>query len=155
MDTLRPIHFYHGEGRYFAVRLDGQGLLFADSPELEGKNLLDLHNDRNPYIIRDMIKICRQSGEGFYEYKWTKPGKEGKKRTRKQQAEQSVPFKNQQKTPQRQQPGFLTPKLSRNKTTSFNNRKTVATCVTAGENWMAGNPPPKFPSAKGSPNGSG
>ena len=77
MDALRPIRFEKGSGYYFATRLDGVNMLFADKPEKEGLNLLDVQDTRDQYVIKDMIKVVRQSGEGFYEYHWTKPDSPG------------------------------------------------------------------------------
>lgn len=78
MDTLRAVRFYGGQGYYFATRLDGEELLFADRPELEGKNLVDMQSPDGRYVIRDMIALARNSEEGFYEYLWTKPDAEGR-----------------------------------------------------------------------------
>jgi len=77
MDTLRQIRFNKGRGYYFATRLDGTELLFADRPELEGVNLLDMQAPDGTFVIRDMIALVRREGEGFYEYDWTKPGVDG------------------------------------------------------------------------------
>lgn len=77
LDTLRPIRFEQGIGYYFATRMDGVEMLFADRPEMEGLNLLDLQDTRGQYVIKDMIKIARQSNESFYEYHWTKPDAKG------------------------------------------------------------------------------
>ena len=77
LDALRPIRFEHGSGYYFATRLDGVELLFADKPEMEGLNLLDVQDTRGRYVIKDTIEIAKQSGEGFYEYHWTKPQSAG------------------------------------------------------------------------------
>lgn len=43
-DALRPIRFSEGKGYYFATRMDGVEILFADRPEMEGKNLLDMRD---------------------------------------------------------------------------------------------------------------
>ncbi|MEW6671595.1 MAG: cache domain-containing protein, partial [Thermodesulfobacteriota bacterium] len=77
LDALRPVRFENGSGYYFATRLDGVEILFADKPEMEGLNLLHMQDTRGQYVIKDMIKITQQSGEGFYEYQWTKPGSAG------------------------------------------------------------------------------
>ena len=77
IDALRPIRFEYGSGYYFATRLDGVEVLFADKPEMEGLNLLDVQDTRGQYVIKDMIEIADQSGEGFYEYYWTKPDTAG------------------------------------------------------------------------------
>ncbi len=72
-EALRPIRFNHGRGYYFATNLTGIEELFADRPNLEGKNLLAMQDTHGQYVIRDMIDIVRQNGEGFYQYTWTKP----------------------------------------------------------------------------------
>jgi len=73
-DALHPIRFENEKGYYFMTMLDGTGLLFTDKPELEGKNLLALQDTHDKFVIKDMIEITRQSGEGFYHYHWSKPG---------------------------------------------------------------------------------
>ncbi len=77
LTALRPIRFENGIGYYFATRFNGIEVLFADKPEMEGLNLLNVQDVRGKYIIKDMIKIVKQDGEGFYEYHWTKPKVEG------------------------------------------------------------------------------
>ena len=74
LDALRPIRFENGKGYYFATRLDGVEILFADRPQMEGLNLLDMQDTRGQYVIKDMLEIIKQSGEGMYEYHWTQPG---------------------------------------------------------------------------------
>ena len=76
-EALRPIRYDNGRGYFFATGLDGTEHLFADHPELEGKNLLDMADTAGKPVIRDMIRIAREQGEGYYEYHWTKPGAVG------------------------------------------------------------------------------
>ena len=76
-DALRPIRFLGESGYYFATRLDGVELLFADRPEMEGENMLDARDTRGKYVIRDMIALAKEEGEGFYEYHWSKPDAPG------------------------------------------------------------------------------
>ncbi len=77
LDALRPVRFEDGSGYYFATRLDGIEILFADKPQMKGLNVLAMQNTRGQYVIKDMIEIINQSGEGFYEYYWTKPDTKG------------------------------------------------------------------------------
>ena len=77
LDALRPIRFENGNGYYFATRLDGGKVLFTDKPQMEGLNLLNMQDTLGQYVIKDMIEIAKQYGEGFYEYHWTKPESEG------------------------------------------------------------------------------
>lgn len=76
-DALRPIRFNRGRGYYFATRMDGVEELFADRPEMEGVNMIESRDTQGRYVIRDMIKLAREEGEGFYSYTWTKPSSEG------------------------------------------------------------------------------
>ena len=75
--ALRPIRFADGKGYFFITRMDGVEILFADKPELEGKNLLKVQDNTGRYVVKEMIEIVSSLGEGFYEYEWTKPGTKG------------------------------------------------------------------------------
>jgi len=77
-DALRPIRYNKQRGYYFVTRLDGVEILFADRPELEGLNLNNMQDTEGRYVIRDMISVVKESGEGFYRYTWTKPNQAGK-----------------------------------------------------------------------------
>ena len=77
IDALRPIRFNNQRGYFFITRLDGVEMLFADKPELEGRNLIHIRDSHGRFVIRDMIALARNSGEGFYRYTWTKPNKPG------------------------------------------------------------------------------
>ncbi|MFP4054251.1 MAG: cache domain-containing protein [Phycisphaerae bacterium] len=77
-EALRAIRFNDGRGYYFATDLDGVEQLFADRPELEGQNLLDMTDTQGRPVIRDMIEIATTRGEGFYNYTWTRPESDGK-----------------------------------------------------------------------------
>jgi PAS domain S-box-containing protein len=78
IDALRPIRFEQESGYYFITSTDGVEILFANKPEMEGLNLLNFQDTLGQYVVKDMIEIVEQSGEGFYEYQWTKPDAEGK-----------------------------------------------------------------------------
>ena len=77
-DALRPIRYNNNRGYYFVTRLDGVEVLFADRPEMEGLNLINMQDSEGRYVIRDMISVVKESGEGFYRYAWTKPNQTGK-----------------------------------------------------------------------------
>lgn len=76
-EALRPIRFNNGRGYYFATRMNGIEELFADRPSLEGRSMLRVRGGKGEYVVRDMIALVRKSGEGFYEYYWTKPHEKG------------------------------------------------------------------------------
>lgn len=78
IEALRNVRYNGSRGYYFGFTMDGIEILFADRPELEGKNMLRMRDAHGRYVVKDMISIAEKSGEGFYEYHWTKPGLEGK-----------------------------------------------------------------------------
>jgi PAS domain S-box-containing protein len=77
-ESLRPIRYNGDRGYFFATSLDGVEQLFADRPEFEGVNLIDLRDTQGAYVIRDMIALAAKQGEGFYDYTWSKPDAAGK-----------------------------------------------------------------------------
>lgn len=76
-DALRPIRYNNNRGYYFATRLDGVEKLFADRPEMEEQDLIDMKDTQGKFVIKEMINIARQQGEGFIYYQWTKPNRQG------------------------------------------------------------------------------
>jgi PAS domain S-box-containing protein len=76
-ETLRPIRFLNGRGYFFMLDLTGKYILSAVHPEMEGKNMLEAADSRGGFVVRDILRIATEDGEGFYEYQWTKPGASG------------------------------------------------------------------------------
>ena len=72
-DTLRTIRYKNNIGYFFAFDLNGIEQVFADRPELEGKNLINIKDAKGNYVLKDMIKIIKEKGEGYYTYYWSKP----------------------------------------------------------------------------------
>lgn len=67
IETLRNVRFNQQRGYFFMTRLNGVELLFADRPELEGKNLLSMVSTDGKSVIRDMIALVQgPEKEGFY-----------------------------------------------------------------------------------------
>ncbi len=77
-DALRTIRFNNGQGYYFAFTMDGIEELFADRPEMEGKNMLKVQGAKGEFVVKDMIEILNKSKQGFYSYTWSKPNEEKK-----------------------------------------------------------------------------
>ena len=73
-DSLRNIRYNNGRGYFFAINVSGIEELFADKPHLEGKDLTGMQDSNGQYVVKDMLAIAAKSGEGFYQYTWTKPG---------------------------------------------------------------------------------
>lgn len=76
-ETLRAMRFHGGRGYYFATRLDGVEMLCTTCTSLEGKDLSGLRDLHGAWVIRDMIRLVREQGEGYYEYAWSKPQARG------------------------------------------------------------------------------
>jgi len=74
VESLRPLRYRNGRGYLFATRLDGTELLFADHPEYEGRNMIDMRDQDGVFYIREMIRLSRQQGEGFMSYRISQPG---------------------------------------------------------------------------------
>lgn len=73
IETLRSIRFENQNGYYFIFDLNGNEILFMDKHNLKGPNILEIQNEDNVYIVKEMIKLAQKSSEGFFSYKWTKP----------------------------------------------------------------------------------
>ena len=77
-EALRPVRFSFGRGYYFAFTMEGIEVLHADRPEMEGMDMLGVRGSNGEYVVRDMIDLVKVQGEGFYQYTWTKPKREGR-----------------------------------------------------------------------------
>ena len=51
--------------------------MFAVSPEMEGKNMLQVTGGENEFVVSDMLTIIKEKDEGFYRYTWPKPNHRG------------------------------------------------------------------------------
>ncbi|MCD4817659.1 MAG: cache domain-containing protein [Candidatus Cloacimonetes bacterium] len=72
-DALRNIRFDNGEGYYFITDLNGKEILFPTNTKMEGKNILQLQDEENNYLIKNEIALINQENEGFIQTHWTKP----------------------------------------------------------------------------------
>ncbi|MCK5529455.1 MAG: cache domain-containing protein, partial [Kiritimatiellae bacterium] len=59
---------------YFMVTLDGTELVPVYNPDVDGANVLEYQDVAGKYVIKDMISIVKESGDGFYESQGGKPG---------------------------------------------------------------------------------
>lgn len=78
VEALRAIRYENEMGYFFITNLNGVEILFADKPEMEGRNLINIKDLDGHFVIKDMIKIVKENNEGFYSYYWTKPNSIGK-----------------------------------------------------------------------------
>lgn len=71
--------------RIAAIRYDGENYLWINDlapkmvmhpikPELNGKDLSENKDPNGKVLFVEMVKVCKESGKGFVEYAWSKPG---------------------------------------------------------------------------------
>ena len=66
--------WYQGETYLFINDMKGVNLMHPASPELEGKDLIDLKDANGKAIVREFIETAKTKGQGWVEYLWPKPG---------------------------------------------------------------------------------
>lgn len=76
-DALRPIRFNKRRGYFFIRSLNGISQLNAETPEWEGKNLIEMTDAKARKVASDLIDLVKANQEGFYKYNWTKPQQKG------------------------------------------------------------------------------
>ncbi|WP_321418457.1 cache domain-containing protein [uncultured Desulfobacter sp.] len=74
-EALCALRYNNGRGYYFATSLTGTEELLTHRPQPENKAANKIQDIRGQYVIKEMIQIAKEKGEGFYEYFWTKPEK--------------------------------------------------------------------------------
>ncbi|MFH2122405.1 MAG: cache domain-containing protein [Pseudomonadota bacterium] len=73
-DALYSASWDGGRGYYFALDMQGVGIINRNRPDHEGQNLIDLKDDQGTLFMQDFIALAKsQAGEGFCSYNWSKP----------------------------------------------------------------------------------
>jgi signal transduction histidine kinase len=71
---VRKARFFPDKSGYFFIyRVGGIVFVHAAKPSLEGKNLIHLKDADGKFLIRELNRVS-QSGGGYVEYWWDKPG---------------------------------------------------------------------------------
>ena len=74
---LESLRYGEKDQGYFWVNdMNTVVVMHPIKPSLNGKNLKDLKDPDGKYIFREFVKVCRENGAGFVDYKWPKPGHE-------------------------------------------------------------------------------
>lgn len=72
-DRFSHMRFGDNEQQHvFIYSLDYANVLIPGKPELEGQILSGLKDSNGKYYIKEMIDICKEKGDGFAEYLWSK-----------------------------------------------------------------------------------
>jgi methyl-accepting chemotaxis protein len=74
VDTLRGLR-YEKEEYFFISDLNSRLILHPIKPELQGKDLSDTKDPDGKRIFYEFSRVGRETGSGFVDYKWPKPGK--------------------------------------------------------------------------------
>jgi signal transduction histidine kinase len=68
--------FVKGDIYVFLMDLSGVMLAHPMSPNLIGKNLLDLKDKEGKEFFKEFIALAKEKGSGWVDYMWPKPGEE-------------------------------------------------------------------------------
>lgn len=68
--------WYSGRTYVFVDDINGIVLVNPPSPEIEGKNLIDMKDAKGKTLIREFIKTAKTKGSGWVDYWWPKPGED-------------------------------------------------------------------------------
>ena len=78
--AIDPISFYPDSSGYFYVySFDCVNIAHARQKNLQGQNLYNYTDSRGKFVIRELSAMA-QSGGGYVEYYWIKPGETGEKK---------------------------------------------------------------------------
>lgn len=78
--AIDPISFYPDSSGYFYVySFDCDNIAHARQKDLQGQNLFNYTDSRGKYVVRE-LSVMAQSGGGFVEFYWIKPGDTGEKK---------------------------------------------------------------------------
>ena len=74
---LDQIRYGDDKSGYFWINdLDCKIITHPIKPKLNGKNLKDLKDPKGKYLFAEFVRVCKESGEGYVDYYWSKPGSE-------------------------------------------------------------------------------
>ncbi len=68
-------HFrYHGKNYIWINDMDERMIMHPIKPQLNGKDLSNFKDKKGNYLFKDMVRVCKEKGEGMVTYYWPKPG---------------------------------------------------------------------------------
>ena len=76
LEAVGVLRYDNGVGYIWINDMKGV-MLEHPKKSLINKSVYDLQDKNGKYLFREMIKVCSEKGEGFVDYLWPKPGKEG------------------------------------------------------------------------------
>lgn len=76
--VLTPMRFGGGKGYFFAFSPDGTARILPLNSELEGKNILDLKDPEGREVVREMLRLIDDKGQGIIRYRSFIPDDQGR-----------------------------------------------------------------------------
>lgn len=78
MQALRVVKNMRYAGNNYLWINDTQPVMVMHpiKPGLDGKELTDFKDPNGKHLFTEMVKVCRDQGQGFVDYMWPKPGEE-------------------------------------------------------------------------------
>ena len=72
----RTAKWYNEKTYVFVDDINGTVLINPPTPEIEGKNLIDMKDAKGKALLREFIKAAKTKGSGWVDYWWPKPGED-------------------------------------------------------------------------------
>lgn len=68
------VRFFENQSGYFFIYdFDCRNVAHGTQKDLQGEDLYNYQDSKGNYVIRDLVAIARDQGEGTYEYYWNNP----------------------------------------------------------------------------------
>ncbi|NOY50114.1 MAG: hypothetical protein GXO88_06095 [Chlorobi bacterium] len=71
IDNIR--FFDNQSGYFFVYDFNCVNVAHGAQKDLQGENLYDYQDSKGNYVIRDLVKIAKTQGSGYYDYYWNNP----------------------------------------------------------------------------------
>lgn len=71
-ESIRNIRFNDNIGYMFIYKMDGESILNAQFPEVEGSNHWEYRDSKGTSLLQEMNKILTQNDETYYDWYWKK-----------------------------------------------------------------------------------
>ena len=65
--------FKFGEIYVNVIDMDGVWVVFPPKPTAEGRNVRELRDVDNNFLVKNILEIARSEGEGWVRYRWHNP----------------------------------------------------------------------------------
>lgn len=62
-----------GELYVFVIDFEGTWLIYPPRPQGEGRSVLNVKDPDGKFLVKDMVALAQDEGEGWVEYRWMNP----------------------------------------------------------------------------------